>query len=435
MTNKFGRALDHLTKTAGLEYVLSALQAVEDLFSEKWLTSNGKHRLQLLWDRKDSLATNELFSFGKSINRLKQHNLTWLESTANEIKKNIDTSHGLITEIIMVGSLSSKDGVVSPCTKSYPIYDYTIDYPTGFKYKVSVKNFDISIHEKHFHDMGELIRKTFINYLETRKISGHLQIVCDGGVLTRDITNQICMHIVFSLKKYGTYLINGDNVTLNFQKIPWCEENQLAKSSDAVMILAKQHFNEQRNIESKLRQANESLLKDSYEESSVKKLIVRIGETTDINKLKAYAENLAQSPDGCGFDMCLFLQPKVISANNSTEIVTTVCSVMRSTYPPEQNIANKFKKMSPLKMDLGVGSLSDVDAPFKFTDGENYIDVDLSSYYLYQKGDIYLKMKKDGQRYYGELKQLAPGIVVHAVFQSATIKTKIFPDAFKLLII
>ena len=46
----------------------AALQKIADLFDENWLgREKGEHVLQKLWNRRDALATNELYTFGTAL--------------------------------------------------------------------------------------------------------------------------------------------------------------------------------------------------------------------------------------------------------------------------------------------------------------------------------------------------------------------------------
>ena len=140
MNKDFGRSLTHLTKDVGADVVENALQAVEDLFGKEWLQKMDGHRLQILWSRKDFLSSSELYSLGTAVLNLRKDNSTWLESTVKEIKKSIVTSHGLITEIVLIGNLSVAVGSqIKPCTKSYPIYDYTIEKVVKFNGRFPLK--------------------------------------------------------------------------------------------------------------------------------------------------------------------------------------------------------------------------------------------------------------------------------------------------------
>lgn len=99
MNNYLNRSLDHLCVNDDKTAVFTTFKAVQDLFSSDWLNRSDGHRLQILWARNDYLSSAELYSFGKSINRLLPNCFTWLQSTAIEIKKNKETSHGPLMDL------------------------------------------------------------------------------------------------------------------------------------------------------------------------------------------------------------------------------------------------------------------------------------------------------------------------------------------------
>ncbi|TOY91861.1 hypothetical protein [Vibrio fluvialis] len=447
MHNKFKRAIDHLTKGTHPEFVLKSLEAVRDLFGEEWLTSNGEHRLQLLWRRPDHVATSELYAFGKAILKLSETNQTWLESTAKDIKKNIDTSHGLITEIIKIGSLSPGEsgGIIKPCPKSYKTYDYRVEFDSGYGYKVSIKNFDISVHEKEFKKHSTIIRKTFLNMLKGKNRSGRLTIVCEHDTLTKEITKNICEFIVFNIDDYNSYLLYEGRIFIRFHPLSEYENESLVNPSDTVLIFAKQHHNEQRNVEYKIHKANESLFKDSDDDKNIKQLTIRLGASTDFNRMKKYIEKIASDTARCGFDLCEIYQPVLTSNDKVTKISTTINIISRgevleggSSFLPlneGQSIVNKLKNIKPLIYDLGIGSLLFEPIPYSLFVDKNQIAMDLSTYYTYQKGDIYIRVKKDVSGYYGELNQLAPGILEHSVFGNIKIESIVYPSNDQLLIV
>jgi hypothetical protein len=62
------------------------LAALAIAFDEAWLISNNGHPLQLLWQRQDALATNELLNFGDAVERLHQEAPAWLAGQVGLIK-------------------------------------------------------------------------------------------------------------------------------------------------------------------------------------------------------------------------------------------------------------------------------------------------------------------------------------------------------------
>ncbi|MBO1897622.1 hypothetical protein HNW13_017945 [Shewanella sp. BF02_Schw] len=345
------------------------------------------------------------------------------------------TSHGLITEIITIGSLSSEDGIITPCTKSYETYDYTIESKSGYKYKVSIKNFDISVHERAFIEESKIINKMFQNLLQHYQMSGSLRLVCEIS-LTRKMTLDICIFIASSIKSYGHfYPIYGCMVS--FVPLYGYDSSLLVNGSGTVTVLSKQHRNEQRNIESKIKSANDKMLKDPVDANSIKQLVIRLGETTDINRIKSFIQDIADDYERCGFDMCLIFQSSVVAdlKDNTSNINTTIAPIGRSFYPETESIKEKLKNIGFITMSLGIGTVSTGSMPLKLVVDGQLDEGDVSNYYVLQQGDIYLKMKKDASGLSAVLSHPAPGIAVHAVHENFTIKGAVFPVNNKLLIV
>ena len=206
--------------------------------------------------------------------------------------------------------------------------------------------------------------------------------------------------------------------------------------SGTVLVIAKQHKNEQRNIESKILSANKSMLKDPRDKHAIKKLIIRLGETTDSDRIKEFLQRIGEDYNNCGFDLCFVFQPTIVSDSEkgSTGIVTRLIPITRSFSPIEEDMKSKLENVGLGRMKIGIGKLTTEKASWSLA----HISpepVDLSDYYLYQKGDVYIKMQKKGGAFTGNLSQLAPGIKVHAVMGDFVIQPKIFPDENKLLIV
>lgn len=362
---------------------------MEDLFSLAWLSKEEGHRLQILWSRLDSLSTSELYRLGKSIIKLSVKNKKWLEATAKEIKKDTDSSHGLLTEMIIIGSLSTELGTITPCPKSFKIYDYIVDFGNEYRHKVSIKNYDITKHEKDFNKRCELIRSTFKNHLESMKLSGGLMVLLEHDILTDELTKEICFFIVFKINNYGVYKFSNKRVYINFHEITEVDKNRLVSSSDKVHIIAKHHFNEQRNIFDKIDEANKKLLSDPDDQRSLKQLVIRLGSTANIEMINEYLTNLGEDWEMCGFDLYILLQPQVAfdSGKNATTIMTTIKCGGKYFSPKNSDTENKFKRMKCLKMDFDIGGITTKSLPMTLII-DNHKTL-IQSHYVFQKGDIY----------------------------------------------
>lgn len=437
MNNKYRRSIRHLVKTSSSETIINAIQAVEDLFSSSWLEQQNGHRLQILWAKQDHISTSELYALGKSILKLSIYNRQWLETTAREIKRNANSCHGLLTEIIIIGSLSTEGGVVKPCKKSNPLYDYTIDFDTGYQYKVSIKNFDTSIHEKEFNKQSGIIRKAFKNWLKQKNKSGNLIVILEHDLLTKNLVEVICCFIVFTLDKPGSYPLLQGRITIIFSLLDEIDSRKLLSPSDKVLIMSKQHYNEQRNIKNKIKQAHDDLQKDPDDEKSFKQLIIRLGASTNINLMNKYMEELASDWECCGFDLYMLLQPTISSdvKEGTTQILTTVYNGGKSFYPISSNIINKYENIKLFKIEFGVGGISLSKAPMMLMHNNISTGIDLSAFYTYQKGDLYVEAERVDNQYLVETSMVAPGVLYHSVVKNIVYSPIYFPDDDNLLII
>lgn len=437
MSNKFMRAIDHLINTSTSENVINAIQAVEDLFTTEWLIKCDGHRLQVLWARRDALSTSELYSLGKSILKLSMDNRVWLEASAKEIKKDKNSSHGLLTEIIIIGSLSTDNGVINPCPKSFKLYDYTVDFDTGYKYKVSIKNFDITKHEKEFHKRCETIRRTFKNHIKFKELSGKLTVLLEHDFLSEELTREICFFIVFKMKDYGFYPMEDFRGGIGFHEINECDKTRLVNPSDILIVIAKHHFNEQRNIIDKINNVNDQLLSDPNESKSFKQLVIRLGSTANIDIINKHMIMLSEDWQKCGFDMYFLFQPQVVFDNikNSTHISTSIKNGGKSFHPLDTNIKNKIENLKMLKMEFGIGKMSFESSPIKLIVNNSQAIFNLTSHYVFQKGDVFIRAIKSNNGFSGNLTKIAPGVITHIVFDNMTLSPILYPEEDRVLIV
>jgi len=91
-----GRDLSHLSEKDDGPL---ALELVRQYFDEEYLKRNTGHRIQELWSRPDRIATIELYTLGKCLEKFSGENQAWLKATIRKIKREPHKSHGLFTEI------------------------------------------------------------------------------------------------------------------------------------------------------------------------------------------------------------------------------------------------------------------------------------------------------------------------------------------------
>ncbi len=415
-TGKFNRATTHLGDHAGA-FADECFQAVEDLFEGAWLRKDKGHRLQTLWARRDHLATNELYALGKAIRNLQPKHEKWLESTARRLKKNPADSHGLITEILVCGSTRGHGGAeVYPSKKGEPGVDLVVRFPSGFKYVMSVKNHDISIHEKAFQKLADRLNEVFVGKLKTLGENGKLYVVCEDYMTADDFA--MCEAFVRDrLRDDGEYPLIPNRLTVLYAKLIKETDREFARTmtSSAVLIHCGQHPNEQLNFKDKLSKAAQNMQKHVARSDTCFRLLrMRVHASADIIALEKAAQDMLDADADCGLDGVLFTQSTAARerTTNNTAIYTVVRFAGRADHAGLVGSAQRGERLS---YEFGVGSIGQTPVETFFSIGNLEPTALPRDRYVYQKTDYYYLMKRDAQGLYGNLESPASGIHFHAV--------------------
>ena len=122
------------------EIIELAFSKVAEYFGHSWLRSkDGSHVLQTLWNRKDSLSTNELYTFGSAIIAAENLAKQWLKHQIGLVKgKDKNNQKGAIFEILAVG-YTAPNHVVTPAKPSQSGYDLDIETKQHTKYRTSME--------------------------------------------------------------------------------------------------------------------------------------------------------------------------------------------------------------------------------------------------------------------------------------------------------
>src|SRR5690606_25178664 len=180
--DRFGRITSHLRDESGehpVDFATQCIAAVGHLFGQDWLEGKQgltEHPLQKLWERKDWLATCELFGLGKCITQLTPEHDSWLRKTAQKIKSGVQNAHGSNTETLVCGSLYARDGKDYPAPANQKGLDVVVSFPSDFKYYISIKSQGMPLYETVFHEFGDRLKAAFASRLETLGVNGELTI-------------------------------------------------------------------------------------------------------------------------------------------------------------------------------------------------------------------------------------------------------------------
>ncbi|OLU16983.1 hypothetical protein BVH01_10505 [Pseudomonas sp. PA1(2017)] len=422
MLDRFGRDTSHLRDSQQehpAEFATECIAAVEGLFGAEWLEGQeGKeqHRLQALWKRKDWLSTCELFGLGKCIQELAPKHAGWLRQTARKVKSGVSNAHGFTTEILTCGSIKSQQGEVAPAKGNQKGYDLQVQFPSGFKYYISIKNQGLSSHEAAFHQFGDRLKAAFDQRLRVLKVDGELYLESNAHI-GPETFERLITFVGDILQRPDKYTFKGS--TLTFRTMPRSREPRASTfRSSQVTIWCPQHRNALKNAESRLKEAAENMGAHlRYSDDYFRYLWIRVHSSIEVAVLKQAAETmLTDDAQDYGFDAVFFHQPSVIR-NDSNSIINTYFDYAFTSGHQGFIKAVREKKISLLSIDTPVGCLSQKPSELYITNGSLSAPVP-PRHYFYQKADIYVLMQRDGEAMVGNWSSPASGIRHHLVLRN-----------------
>ena len=424
MMDRFGRITSHLQDESGeypADFATQCIAAVEHLFGQDWLEGKQEqteHPLQKLWERKDWLATCELFGLGKCITQLTPEHGSWLRKTAQKIKSGVQNAHGSITEILVCGSLYARDGKVYPAPGNQKGFDFVVSFPSDFKYYISIKSQGMPLYETMFHEFCDRLKAAFASRLETLGVNGELTIK-SSVYLEPEMFERLIKFVGQMLRKPQTYSYQNEQCELVFRHLQ-SEGKRYASTqrSHQVTIVSPQHRNTMLNAKAKLKAAAENLrdhlpMSDNY----FRYLWIRVHNSIDAEALQQAAQSMLDDHKrDCGFDGAFFIQPSVVRNEESSSINSYMGFAHSQLH---QGFARAIVegRVSVLTAPFPVGGLSTKPSELHITDGSTSTPLPRDSYF-YQKADLYFLMEREGEDMVGTWSSPASGIRHHLVYDT-----------------
>lgn len=320
-------------------------------------------------------------------------------------------------EILVCGSTRGYGGAeVYPSKKGEPGVDLVVRFPSGFKYMMSVKNHDISIHEKAFQKSAEGLKEAFVGRLKELGESGKLYVVCEDYMTADDFS--MCVAFVRGrLRDNGVYVLIPDRLTVSYAKLVKEQGREFARTmtSSPVMIHCGQHPNEQLNFKDKPRKAAENMQKHVARSDTCFRLLrMRVHASADIIALEKAAQDMLDANADCGLDGVLLTQST--GARERTTNSTTIHTVIRFAGRTDHaGLVGSAQRGERLGYEFGIGSIGQAPVETFFSIGNLGQTLLPRDRYVYQKTDYYYLMKRDANGLYGNLESPASGVHFHAV--------------------
>lgn len=397
------------------EEIEEAFAKIAHHFDDSWLrTESGTHLIQQLWNRRDALATNELFTFGKSLLAAEKASRDWLKGQIKLVRgKEENNQRGAIFEILSVGFSAPRQTVI-PAPASQPGYDLDIVTTDGTQYRVSLKRYSQSSHEKLFLKKSAHAEKRFLDGLRRSRHNA----LC--YVEAREYPSESDWQKLYSELNLQASRFNGKKKIIEIEGkwlvgmlplVPEKNENlSTSHISHSFVCASPYHKNEHDNFSSKLETAVSNLerhVKTGPEKIPI--IIMQLPVTASASTLAKWSNDYLSANKSSILDAVFFLQPYTASneAMTSNHIAYYVSAAASESF--------HAKKKQALEFEVPVGIVTSQPPEWKLCSdiGERQ----LPDKYVYQQGKHYVAAnREDTGNLFGQIKRKAPGIESIAVF-------------------
>ncbi|WP_231368600.1 hypothetical protein [Mariprofundus ferrooxydans] len=371
-----------------LEEVEEAFDRIVKHFTAPWLTQqSGNHMLQTLWNRRDALATNELFAFGKSLIASERISESWLRNQLKLIRgKDENNQRGAIFEILALGYLSSRQ-VVFPAAANHPGYDLDIKTKQGADYQISLKRYSQSTHEKLFRKKSAHAEKVLLDGLKKTCRNGMLYVEAKEHPSESDWQKLYSELNLLTSSFDGSKRIeeiSGKWLIGLMPLIPQSNEQySTGHISYSFTCSSPYHKNEQDNFTSKLEAAVSNLERHINKGSEqIPLIIIQLPLSASAITLTQWAQEYLNSNISSVLEAVLFVQPFTTSTEDmsSSYIAYNISSAFASSFGA--------KVTEPLNFEMPVGKIT--QQPPTWSLRSDLGDRPLFDKYVYQRGKHYL---------------------------------------------
>jgi len=372
----------------------NALQALANIFGEEWLSdAKGTNPLQIVWNRLDWLASEELINLGAGASLI-HIPPSWLNTIVKTIKTGDALNRqGALFELFMAGVLHNppRQQVIFP-RSNMPGYDLTLCYPDQAQMRLSLKNYNSSAHYqsvvRECKKIEEWIQKNATYPLTVLiNMSGQYPTESDWKQLTEQLGD-------FVSRGFGRHTAGDWSIEL---APPPSTTLLQSKLSYILLISVPFHQNEEHNLLSKLDEACANLAKHGHAQSNnlINVVLVHIPAEASLQSCKDWAlKYLAEHPDAPIAGVA-FYQPAVTSEIlvELSQITHVFGDVFRPIY--QDNWSSSSVHSTVLTLQIGVMSNEATKLVLRRNEQQMIV---IENQYVFQAGHIYpVHEFKEGQ--------------------------------------
>ncbi|MGD0633320.1 MAG: hypothetical protein ABSA13_03440 [Beijerinckiaceae bacterium] len=413
------------------------LEAVAASFHDEWLSA-GVHPMQILWSRRDVLATNQLIWFGDAILNMRAIDTSWTQRELSKVKSQpANVRKGAAFELLGLNMLSQHQRVV-PTAAGTPGYDGIAYLPDGGRMALSLKNYGTSTHEQVVQQHGAALETILTNVLRTLGKNGvDLRVIARQNPSSADWERlKTCLpEIIASDPQIPGNAYQDTNWTVIVRRLAGVDARPSASLSYQITILAPLHANEHQNLISKLDEASANAERHARGEADLcHAVMVHLPENASLDGCNQWAQTyFAERPDG-PIDLVILYQPSVASLNGSQ--ASAIVHAMQCVEGPRYNTWSKphggKRRRVGISFYVGIVSGSSSRLILKNDLGQSLAG---DQWYLFQSGHLY-QVVEPGPNGVVDIKlsNPAPGLFRHALGPDGTELRGIFPPSSDLLI-
>jgi hypothetical protein len=392
-----------------------AKKFIVDAFGADWLESkdNATHPIKRLWNRDDALISIEFVSLGKAIQDLQTIDKKWLDKRIQDIKRNAQTAHGYVFEIMAISMIAMGGMKVKPSKDSTPGIDATIYFDDGFEINASIKNHDISEQERFFRERCHLARRKALDHLKKIGTSATVNIQ-NSEALTKkeweDVEEAIESYRIISATDSVTHTAKGKS-TISIYPLdahPGFNEFSSDHFSDSFLVISAQHRNEQLNFKSKVLSGAKNLAKHATaSETSSNVIILKVHASADVDGLTQYAKELLDTDSSlANISAVILYQTQYVRHSSGQPVVSHHTQTALSN---DSSLDGHAIYMSPM---FGVTSER---PPNNLLTSASHPTFDLKGRYVFQAGDHFYMVEDTPNGKKASIAYLGPGLHAHSV--------------------
>lgn len=350
------------------------------------------HPLKKILNREDNIATVELYSLSKSIERMAKIDEKWLETRLKDIKsEHLNNINGALFEIYGISLLNFKENIAKPTKKNQSGVDAILSLNTGKSINFSLKRFSISEHQKAFIKFSKEFENSLVQQIQFKNIRDiKLTIQCNIYPQKDDwkCLNSFLDIIFQSFKNHKKGKLTVENWEIDFEPLFNNSENDIYnnKSSYTIYIFSPFHNNEKKNIFDKIENAAVNIKKHAIEDDNTLNFV------------------LIRIPDNINYDSCLKLANDYIEEKSEKEAITGIMFYQPYMFETDKTYTlrlavgfvcnlTKYERLglgkNPFGIDIPCGQITQEPALIKYKKiltAKNIISTDC---YIFKSGHHY----------------------------------------------